>query len=91
MTQIQRQLAREIVWVIVGIFIVCVVEAEAIMAPAPITVLSVIYECVSAFGTAGSSMGYPGITMSQSAKYHVLSKLVIILLMYRGRHRGKIT
>lgn len=90
MMQVQRQLANEIVWLIAGIFVVCVVEAKTIMAPAPVTVLSVMYECTSAFGNAGSSMGFPNITMSQSAIYQPLSKLVVILLMYRGRHRGNV-
>ncbi|KAI8138413.1 cation transport protein-domain-containing protein [Fennellomyces sp. T-0311] len=87
-TQLQRQLAQEICWVIVGIFLVCVLEAESIMRPSPITALTVMYECVSAFGNAGSSTGYPGVTVSQAGRYRNLSKLVICILMYRGRHRG---
>ncbi|KAI9279003.1 cation transport protein-domain-containing protein [Phascolomyces articulosus] len=88
MTQVQRMLTREIMWVIAGIFCICVIEAEAIMGPSPITVLTVIYETVSAFGTAGSSTGYPGVTTAQAGSYHLLSKLILILLMYRGCHRG---
>lgn len=86
--QIQKQLAKEISWVIAGIFCICVIESKEIMDQTPITALSIMYECVSAFGTAGSSLGYPRLSTSQSANYHTLSKLVIILLMYRGRHRG---
>lgn len=88
MTQIQRQLANEIFWVICCIFAICVIEAEAILSPSPITIASVIYECVSAFGNVGASTGYPNTTASQSQQYHTLSKLVLIILMYRGRHRG---
>ncbi|KAI7905266.1 uncharacterized protein BX663DRAFT_315848 [Cokeromyces recurvatus] len=58
------------------------------MSPSPVTIATVIYECVSAFGNVGASTGYPNTATSQVAQYHVLSKLVIILLMYRGRHRG---
>ncbi|KAI8343878.1 cation transporter [Chlamydoabsidia padenii] len=88
MTQIQRQLSKEICWLIIGIFCVCVMEARSIMSPSPVTIATVIYECVSAFGCVGSSLG--GITpgTSQSADYQPISKLVIILLMYRGRHRA---
>ncbi|KAF7724246.1 hypothetical protein EC973_001202 [Apophysomyces ossiformis] len=85
--QIQRQLTSDMCWVIVGVFLICVIEAEAIMAPAPITMASVIYECVSAFANAGGSLGYPGTTTSQCAQYHTLSKVILIILMYRGRHR----
>ncbi|KAI9494167.1 cation transport protein-domain-containing protein [Zychaea mexicana] len=87
-TQIQRQLAQEICWVVAGIFCICVIEAQSIMSPAPITALTVIYECVSAFGNSGSSTGYPGVTTSQAGSYRTLSKLVLIALMVRGRHRG---
>ncbi|SAM09624.1 hypothetical protein [Absidia glauca] len=89
MTQLQQQLSQDICWVIVGVFCVCVLEAQAIMSPSPITIASVIYECVSAFGCVGGSFGgttTPG--TSQSTDYRTVSKLVIILLMYRGRHRS---
>lgn len=89
MTQIQRQLANEICWVICCIFAICVIESEAILSNSiPITISTVIYECVSAFGNVGASTGYPNTTASQAQQYHTLSKLVLILLMYRGRHRG---
>ncbi|KAG0163677.1 low affinity potassium transporter [Apophysomyces sp. BC1015] len=87
-TQVQRQLTTEICWLILGVIIICIIEANAILEPSPITIWSVLYECVSAFGNVGASLGYPDTFVSQSAEYHTLSKLVIILLMCRGRHRG---
>jgi Trk-type K+ transport system membrane component len=89
MTQIQRQLTSEICWVICCIFAICVIEAESIMSVSPITISSVMYECVSAFGNVGASLGYPNMSTSQAGQYRTLSKLVLIILMYRGRHRGK--
>ncbi|KAI8391833.1 cation transport protein-domain-containing protein [Radiomyces spectabilis] len=89
MTQIQRQLTSEICWLLVSIFAICVIEADAIMSSgSPITTASVIYECVSAFGNVGASLGYPDSSLSQVGHYHKFSKFVVILLMYRGRHRG---
>ncbi|KAI9275777.1 cation transporter [Phascolomyces articulosus] len=89
MTQIQRMVTREICWVIIGIFCICVIEAEAIMKPSSaITALTVTYEVVSAFGNSGSSTGYPGENTAQAGSYRTLSKLVLMVLMYRGRHRG---
>lgn len=88
-TQIQRQLTSDICWVITGIFCICVIEAESIMSPSPVTIATVIYECVSAFGNVGASTGYPNTATSQAGQYRTLSKLVLIILMYRGRHRGK--
>ncbi|KAL7322694.1 low affinity potassium transporter [Mucor circinelloides] len=87
-TQIQRQLTSDICWVITGIFCICVIEAESIMSPSPVTIATVIYECVSAFGNVGASTGYPNTATSQAGQYRTLSKLVLIILMYRGRHRG---
>jgi Trk-type K+ transport system membrane component len=89
-TQIQRQLTSDICWVITGIFLICVIEAQSIMSPSPVTIATVIYECVSAFGNVGASTGYPNTATSQAGQYRTLSKLVLIILMFRGRHRGKI-
>ncbi|ORZ01770.1 hypothetical protein BCR43DRAFT_487474 [Syncephalastrum racemosum] len=60
------------------------------MEPAkPVTALTILYECVSAFACSGSSPGYPNTFTSESGKFHTLSKIMVIILMYRGRHRGK--
>ncbi|KAI8997870.1 cation transport protein-domain-containing protein [Pilobolus umbonatus] len=71
-TQIQRQLTSDICWVITGIFLICVIEAEAIMSPSPITMATVIFECVSAFGNVGGSTGFPNTSTSQAAQYRTL-------------------
>lgn len=89
MQQIQRQLSSDMAWIVTGIFLICIIESEEIMSPSPVTVFSIIYECVSAFANVGASLGYPNTSTSQSAQYRTLSKLVVIVLMYRGRHRGK--
>ncbi|KAI8335628.1 cation transport protein-domain-containing protein [Choanephora cucurbitarum] len=72
-TQIQRQLTSDICWVITGIFCILALEAKAIMEPSPVTISTVIYECVSAFGNVGASTGFPDTATSQSAQYRVLS------------------
>jgi hypothetical protein len=87
-TQIQKQLTSDICWVITGVFLICILEAQSIMSPSPVTIATVIYECVSAFGNVGASTGYPNTATSQAGQFRTLSKLVLIALMYRGRHRG---
>ncbi|KAI9278115.1 cation transport protein-domain-containing protein [Sporodiniella umbellata] len=72
-TQIQQQLTSEIFWLIASIFVVCAIETQSIMSPSPITMFSIIYECVSAFGNIGASIGFPGTFTSQSGQYHSLS------------------
>lgn len=52
------------------------------------TLFSVLFEIVSAYGTVGLSLGYPGINASFSTEFSTLSKLVIIAMQIRGRHRG---
>jgi hypothetical protein len=48
----------------------------------------VLFEIVSAYGTVGLSLGYPGTNASFSAQFKPLSKLIIIAMQIRGRHRG---
>ena len=50
--------------------------------------IAVLFEIVSAYGTVGLSLGYPTIDASFSAEFSVISKLVIVAMMIRGRHRG---
>lgn len=56
-TQVQRQLSSDISWLLVGLFIIVVAEAQRIMDPSPITVWTIIYESVSGFGNVGASQG----------------------------------
>ncbi|KAI9251744.1 cation transport protein-domain-containing protein [Phascolomyces articulosus] len=70
---IQRQLTSDICWVISGIFVISIIESQSIMSPSPITMFTVIYECVSAFGNVGASTGYPNSAVSQCGQYHTLS------------------
>lgn len=42
----------------------------------------------SGSGTVGLSLGYPDVNTSFSGAFHVFSKLVIIAMAIRGRHRG---
>ena len=47
-----------------------------------------MFEIISAYGTVGMSLGYPDVNTSLSGTFNVVSKLVIIAMMIRGRHRG---
>jgi len=39
-------------------------------------------------GTVGLSLGYPDVNTSFSGQFKTISKLVIIAMQIRGRHRG---
>ncbi|KAI6120358.1 cation transport protein-domain-containing protein [Pisolithus croceorrhizus] len=51
-------------------------------------IFTIIFELVSAYGSVGLSLGVPNQNYSFSGSLRPLSKLVIILVMLRGRHRG---
>lgn len=55
---------------------------------ANITVFKVIFEIISAFGTVGLSLGYPGVPSSFSTILSPVSKVIVMLTMLMGRHRG---
>lgn len=42
----------------------------------------------SAYGTVGISVGVPYDNFSFCGSWHILSKLVLIAVMIKGRHRG---
>lgn len=46
-----------------------------------------MFETISAYGTVGLSLGVPYDDYSFSGAWHVLSKLVLLTVMLRGRHR----
>ncbi|CCG81890.1 Potassium transport protein [Taphrina deformans PYCC 5710] len=79
-THIRRQLG----------FDLCIIENPEIQNASlqSFNIFNVLFEIVSAYGTVGLSIGYPGVDYSFSGEFHTLSKLVIIALQIRGRHRG---
>lgn len=87
----RRQLAFDIWWLGFALWLVCIIERAAIQDPATngwFTVFSCLFELTSAYGTVGLSTGTPTDAFSLSGRFKVLSKLVVIATMLRGRHRG---
>ncbi|KAI7675554.1 hypothetical protein KC318_g865, partial [Hortaea werneckii] len=87
---LRRQLSFDLWYVFLGFFVICIVEGGRLANTNEyaFTMFSVLFEIVSAYGTVGLSLGYPGFNTSFSGQFHVISKLVIIAMMLRGRHRG---
>lgn len=64
-------------------------ERDALSIPSPgFDLYAVFFETVSAFGVIGVSTGVPYDTYSFCGAWHTLSKLILIVVMLRGRHRG---
>ncbi|KAL9056189.1 MAG: hypothetical protein Q9162_003068 [Coniocarpon cinnabarinum] len=87
---LRRQLSFDLWYVFLGLFIISIVEGDRIQNTndSAFSIFSVLFEIVSAYGTVGLSMGYPNLDTSFSSQFRVLSKLVIIAMQLRGRHRG---
>ena len=87
---LRRQHSFDLWYIFLGLFIIAIAEGSHIenTNEYAFTLFSCLFEIVSAYGTVGLSLGYPNIDASFSAKFSVVSKLVIIAMQIRGRHRG---
>lgn len=87
---LRRQLSFDLWYIFMGLFIIAIAEGKHLQNTNEyaFTVFSCLFEIVSAYGTVGLSLGYPNINASFSAEFSVVSKLVIIAMQIRGRHRG---
>lgn len=76
-------------WLFFFIFLICAIEYRR-MAPIDpnITIFKIIFEIISAFGTVGLTLGYPDVSSSFSTVLSPASKIILILTMLMGRHRG---
>ncbi|KAI9880863.1 MAG: low affinity potassium transporter [Pleopsidium flavum] len=87
---LRRQLSFDLWYIFLGFFIIALAEGGRLQNTneSAFTMFSVLFEIVSAYGTVGLSLGYPNIDASFSAEFTVISKLIIIAMQIRGRHRG---
>ncbi|KAJ5919595.1 hypothetical protein N7454_009430 [Penicillium verhagenii] len=87
---LRRQLSFDLWYVFLGLFIIAIAEGTRLEDTNDYNfqLFTVLFEVVSAYGTVGLSFGYPGVDTSFSGQFNVVSKLVIIAMQIRGRHRG---
>jgi Trk-type K+ transport system membrane component len=87
--QIRGQLAHDLWWLVLAIFIITTIEtSHFIQDPVTFSVLNIVFEVVSAYGCVGISVGLPTQAYSFCGAWQTGSKLVLCLVMLRGRHRG---
>ncbi|KAJ7188712.1 cation transport protein-domain-containing protein [Mycena filopes] len=87
----RKQLAFDMWWLGLAIFLVCIIERHNIDTVENSTwfnIFSVVFELVSAYGTVGLSLGIPTENYSFSGAFTPGSKVIVCLVMIRGRHRG---
>ncbi|KAF2871344.1 cation transport protein-domain-containing protein [Massariosphaeria phaeospora] len=89
-THLRRQLSFDLWFVFLGFFLIAIVEGSRLenTNDFAFTLFSVLFEIISAYGTVGLSLGYPGVNTSFSGQFKVISKLIMIAMQIRGRHRG---
>jgi potassium uptake Trk family protein len=86
----RNQLSFDLWYIFLGTFCICIAQADEIADPqnAAFSVFAIMFECVSAYGNVGLSLGTNSTLTSLSGDFSVFSKLVICAVMLRGRHRG---
>lgn len=88
-SHLQKQLAYDIWFQFLAFFLVSIIERGHILKKDPgFDSFSVLFEVTSAYGTVGLSTGVPGEDYSLSGSFASLSKVVMLFVMVRGRHRG---
>ncbi|KAK6215169.1 cation transporter [Colletotrichum tabaci] len=87
--QIRGQLAHDLWLLTLAVLVIVTIETSHFLAdPVHFSVFNVVFEVVSGYGCVGISVGLPKDAMSFSGGWHAGSKLVLCLVMLRGRHRG---
>ncbi|CDK25510.1 unnamed protein product [Kuraishia capsulata CBS 1993] len=88
-THLRKQLSFDLWFLFLGLFIICICEnGKMSNGDVNFGVFQVMFEITSAYGTVGLSLGYPNTDASFCSQFTVISKLVVIAMMIRGRHRG---
>lgn len=87
---LRRQLSFDLWYIFLGLFVIAIVEAHRLETTSEnsFSMFAVMFEIVSAYGTVGLSLGFPNTNTSLCAQFKPLSKLIIIAMEIRGRHRG---
>ena len=86
---VMRQLAYDVWFQLLAWFLICIIERGKINSEQPgFSVFSILFEVTSAYGTVGLSTGVPYDQYSLSGAFDTLSKVIMLFVMIRGRHRG---
>jgi Trk-type K+ transport system membrane component len=87
--QIRGQLAHDLWWLVLSILVIVVIETDHFLKdPITFSVFNVLFEATSAYACVGLSIGLPDNAFSFSGALHKGSKIVLVFVMLRGRHRG---
>ena len=82
---------NDLPWLLLAVVVITIAEDGPLRTtpePRYLSVLGIIFEVMSAYGTVGLSFGYPGVSTALSAQFGSVSRLVIMAVAMGGRHRG---
>lgn len=88
--QARGLVARDISVLFLGFLLISIAESIKIEEDSKkaLNNWSIFFEVVSAFGTVGLTLGYPGYASSLSTIFTPFSKFILMGIMLAGRHRG---
>ncbi|KAH8900548.1 TrkH-domain-containing protein [Thozetella sp. PMI_491] len=87
--QVRGQLSHDLWWVALALFLITLIETRhSLIDPVTYSVFNILFEIVSGYTNIGISIGLPDQSYSFSGGMYTGSKIVMILVMLRGRHRG---
>lgn len=86
---LRNQLGYDIWFQLLAWFLICIIERPQITGGSQgFTLFALLFEVASGYGTVGLSTGVPYDDYSLSGQFHTLSKVIMLAVMLRGRHRG---
>ena len=89
--QLTTMFGNDVLWLFITLLVISIAERGPLSNdpyPRAMSVFTILFDIVSAYGTVGLSLGYPGVSTSLSGRLSVVGKLVICAVMVAGRHRG---
>ncbi len=87
--QVRGQLSHDVWWIALTLFLIALIETRhSLEDPATYSVFTILFEIVSGYTNIGISIGLPDQSYSFSGGMYTGSKIVMIFVMLRGRHRG---
>lgn len=87
--QLRAQFNHDIWWLSLAILLITVTESDHFKTdPLAFSTFNIIFECISAYSCVGVSVGFPGQSFAFCGAWHPVSKLLLMAISLRGRHRG---
>ncbi|KAJ5594677.1 uncharacterized protein N7459_000885 [Penicillium hispanicum] len=87
--QIHAQFSTDLWWLSLAVMLISIAESDHYKSnPIAFSTFNVIFEVVSAYSSIGISVGFPGKSYAFCGEWHTVSKLLLMAISLRGRHRG---